>query len=65
MHFIIKKKKQIKKNKAFINRSQAYDIAAHVGLVLFNSTFEQTLEFTAAYESFRDRVDKVKKKKYK
>lgn len=44
---------------AFVNRSQAYDYANEMGLVLFGSTAQTTCEISPIFEDFRDCVDEA------
>jgi len=44
---------------AFINRSQAYDFANHIGLILFGSRVDLACGLTPLYERFRNRIDEV------
>ncbi|ETO00842.1 hypothetical protein RFI_36598, partial [Reticulomyxa filosa] len=43
---------------AFINRSQAYNYANHIGLMVFNDKIEYKCPLSPLYEKFRTAVDK-------
>mmetsp|Transcript_82688 Transcript_82688/g.267710 ORF Transcript_82688/g.267710 Transcript_82688/m.267710 type:complete len:1775 (+) Transcript_82688:57-5381(+) len=44
---------------AFVNRSQAYDYANEMGLVIFGSEFHTACEISPVFEDFRDCVDEA------
>jgi ubiquitin-protein ligase len=44
---------------AFINRSQAYDYANHIGLTVFSTDVSEVCPLTPLFEVFRDHVDRA------